>query len=710
MVRIFELIAQVVIILTLICPRLSLAEEGSSNWVNTDNTSVRLFVANLEPKINSKKLLVGLHFKLKDGWKIYWRSPGDAGYPPKLNWSQSENINNIDFKWPIPSRFSISDIETLGYKNEVVFPIYFNIKDSTKNILLRANLNYLACNKVCIPYSAKLFLNANTEIARDISALNNKLITKYLAQIPIIDNNNLFKLESIIYRRAVSDRISTIQNGTLLIKFKSSSPFKNPDLLIEGPELTFFGKPNFDTSKNKLLTTIKVPFTEEDNTSLINKKLKLTLIDNGIAVETNSVVRVSDTPTNELTPSASYSLYFILLVALVGGLILNLMPCVLPIILLKLFSIISQGGSKNIIIRKNFFANALGIIISFLIIGIILSLLKLAGSTVGWGIQFQHPWFIVGLCIIIVIFSLNIFGIFEIQSPGWVNRSSNSALSGQNNQENFSTNFFNGAFATLLATPCSAPFLGTAVGFALAGEILEILLIFIALGIGMALPYLVFCIFPTLVRKMPKPGNWMLIVKKILGLVLIITALWLLSILASQHSPMISLLVFLLLVLLSIVIILRNKVGKLNGTICSLILIIASVSSPYIFDKSEKIYEAKQDTIWQKLIVKNIEKLIIEEKTILVDITADWCITCQVNKIGVLDSDEIQNYIKDNKIVALRGDWTKQDSQITNYLQKFGRYGIPFNAVYGPNIPNGIALPELLTKKSVLELLQETSK
>jgi len=370
----------------------------------------------------------------------------------------------------------------------------------------------------------------------------------------------------------------------------------------------------------------------------------------------------------------------------------------------------SQGGSKNIVVRKNFFANALGIIISFLIIGIILSLLKLAGSTVGWGIQFQHPWFIVGLCIIIVVFSLNIFGIFEIRSPEWVNRRTGLNLSSQNSQENFSANFFNGAFATLLATPCSAPFLGTAVGFALAGETWEILLIFIALGIGMALPYLVFCVFPALARKMPKPGNWMQIVKKILGLVLIATALWLLNILASQHSPMISILVFLSLVLLSIVLILRNKIGKLSGIIYILILIIGPMSSPYILEKSEKINEVKQNTIWKKFIVKDIEKLIFEEKTILIDITADWCITCQVNKIGVLDSDEIQNYIKDNKIVALRGDWTNQDSQITNYLQKFGRYGIPFNAVYGPKIPNGIALPELLTKESVIKLLQGASK
>jgi len=710
MVRILQLIAKVAFILPFVFPRLGLAEEVSSNWINTDHTSVRLFVTNLEPKKNIKKLLVGLHFKLKDGWKIYWRSPGDAGYPPKINWNQSENISNIDFKWPIPSRFSISDIETLGYKSEVVFPIYLNIKDNTKNTLLRADLNYLACNKVCIPYATKLFLNPSTEIARDILTLNNKLITKYLAQIPIIDNNSLFKLKSIKYTRAISETVNTIQKGSLLIKFQSSRPFKNPDLLIEGPELTFFGKPNFDISKNKLLTTIMVPFTEEDNTSLINKNLQLTLIDNGIAVETNSVVRVSNTLSNNSIPNASYSLYFILLIALLGGLILNLMPCVLPVIILKIFSIMSQGGSKNIVVRKNFFANALGIIISFLIIGIILSLLKLAGSTVGWGIQFQHPWFIVGLCIIIVVFSLNIFGIFEIRSPEWVNRRTGLNLSSQNSQENFSANFFNGAFATLLATPCSAPFLGTAVGFALAGETWEILLIFIALGIGMALPYLVFCVFPALARKMPKPGNWMQIVKKILGLVLIATALWLLNILASQHSPMISILVFLSLVLLSIVLILRNKIGKLSGIIYILILIIAPMSSPYILEKSEKINEVKQNTIWKKFIVKDIEKLIFEEKTILIDITADWCITCQVNKIGVLDSDEIQNYIKDNKIVALRGDWTNQDSQITNYLQKFGRYGIPFNAVYGPKIPNGIALPELLTKESVIKLLQGASK
>jgi suppressor for copper-sensitivity B len=349
----------------------------------------------------------------------------------------------------------------------------------------------------------------------------------------------------------------------------------------------------------------------------------------------------------------------IILAALLGGLILNLMPCVLPVLSLKVLSVVSHGGdhANRRTVFRNFMASAAGIIFSFWVMAGGLVALKAAGGSIGWGIQFQHPGFLAFLLVVVLGFAANMWGLFEIPLPRFI---ANKIASRHEQEPTLAGHFLTGAFATLLATPCTAPFLGTAIGFALARGAYEIFAIFTFIGIGLALPYILLAVSPGLFRFMPKPGPWMVRLKRVLAIALLVTAMWLAQVL-------------------------------MNVTTMPAIDPDSAASG------------------WSKLDTAKIAPAVAEGKTVFVDVTADWCLTCKANKKFVLDTDDIKTALAAPNIVLMEGDYTQQDEGISAYLHSFGRYGIPFNVVYGPGAPDGIALPELLTKEAVTDALAEAA-
>jgi suppressor for copper-sensitivity B len=686
------------------------AGQGASPWIKTEQTSIRL-LTNVSAIGNSQNIQLGLQFKLEPGWKIYWRSPGDAGYPPRLNWKRSENLKKVNFGWPLPIRFSVSGIQTIGYKKEVVFPIGATINDQNKRLKLRADLDYLACNEICIPYKAALSLDIPTGSAADRLSENYRLINQYIERIPGNGIIHKLKISGAETTGSFFEPKENIRKGFITIKTKSGIPYTKPDIFIEGPELIFFGAPKVQLNKNQTTATFVIPFIEEENAKIINSKIRLTLKDGDRSAEDNLRVKLSGGP--QKIEVKKLSLLLTLGFALLGGLILNLMPCVLPVISLKVLSIVSYSGLSKQAVRLSFIATALGIIFSFLVIGGGLMSLKFAGSAVGWGIQFQHPWFIVALSIIVAFFAYNLWGLFELRLPSSISNFANGSGDGIQSSNNFSKNFITGAFATILATPCSAPFLGTAVGFALAGSIIDILTIFLALGTGMALPYIIIAAFPGFADKLPKPGIWMVTIKKILGVALVATTIWLLSILAIQVSLKAALIISALLILIGLSLVIKIF-QKENYPLLTTSIIIVSILGafwvPYNFKNTLTQIDSPKEAYWQNFNPEIIQELVKSGKTVFVDITAEWCITCKVNKAIVLERKKFKDLIKSKQIIAMQGDWTKPDERISNYLRKFDRFGIPFNAVYGPGIKLGEALPELLTTDTVLDSLQKASK
>ena len=320
------------------------------------------------------------------------------------------------------------------------------------------------------------------------------------------------------------------------------------------------------------------------------------------------------------------------------------------------------------------------------------------GVAVGWGMQFQEPLFIAFMALICVLFAGNLWGLFEVPMPAAFGRL------GEGQAGAFAT----GLFATLLATPCSAPFVGTAVAFALGHGWMETLAVFLAMGLGLALPYLAIAIRPRIATALPKPGRWMLWLRGVLGFALIATAVWLGSVLLALAGeiPVVAL------AALSAVMLLwlwqARAAWRLPGAIVFVLLGVAlpaALPSPNPAARSQALAG-----VWQPFSQDRLATLVADGKTVLVDVTADWCITCQANKAAVLNRGEVAAHLTGGDVVALQADWTRPDPAIQTYLASFGRYGIPFNAVYGPKAPSGIPLPELLTEGMVLSAFEAASE
>ncbi len=395
-----------------------------------------------------------------------------------------------------------------------------------------------------------------------------------------------------------------------------------------------------------------------------------------------------------------------LILAILGGAILNIMPCVLPILSIKLLSVIDHADAKISRIRFSFFSTICGIILCFLIFAFFAGVIKLLGNSFGWGLQFQNPYFLIFLIVILALFIGNLLGVFEVTSDQFLATILNKKITASEERKNiFIPNFLSGILAVLLATPCSAPLLGSAITFALTQKISIIFLTFFGIGAGFASPYIALLIFPKLVYLLPKPGQWMLKVKKTMAVLLAITVVWLVYILSHNIGMMPAFTIVILAMLLLLCFEIRFKFLKLLAFVT---LLAAIFSLPTHLEKQPRPQE-DAGNIWINFDEMRLHQLVTEGKTVVIDVTADWCITCKVNKLTVLSSEELVAKLGSQNIVAMRADITKPDAEVMNFLRKHGRFAIPFNAVYGPHAKSGLLTSELLTKKELLELIDKAS-
>ncbi|MBA3813942.1 MAG: thioredoxin family protein [Alphaproteobacteria bacterium] len=407
------------------------------------------------------------------------------------------------------------------------------------------------------------------------------------------------------------------------------------------------------------------------------------------------------------------SLISLLAIALLGGLILNFMPCVLPVLSLKVMSLVKQSkknhGNGNRA-KEGFFITGLGILASFLLLALITVILKASGQAFGWGIHFQNPHFLLFVFLVLVAFSASLCGIFEIDLPSGLG----TWLIGHEGKGKIK-DFLSGVFATLLATPCSAPFVGTALSFALARNTSDIFLVFFFLGLGFASPYLLIASLPQRYIFLPKPGVWMVWVQTILGAFLALTALWIGWIL-TFHLPLwvLFLSTVLSLIALSLFWIKHHKKPTLKAwAFATPLFLMAWALSWVIPTEPAATLEQKFGSrlpsleVWKPFEPDAISSLVAEGKFVFVDATAEWCVTCAVNKRLVMNDPLIMALLARPDVIAMRADWTRQDPRITKFLQAYGRYGIPFNIVFGPNNPKGAPLPEILSVEGVQDAFKE---
>lgn len=677
------------------------ARSASSAVDRTDHTEVRL-VSATDAVGDAQTIRLGLHFKLIPGWKVYWRAPGDAGYPPKPDWKGSKNLKSMAMDWPTPHRFAVSGLQTLGYKDEVLYPLTATVKQPGQPLKIRASVDYLACDEICVPYRTTLSLDlppGKATVADDAH-----LINRYVAQVPG-DGDGAAK--AVGFAVTVAETLQRNGKDVLRVTATSTAAFANPDLYVEGNIELRFGAPMARYSGDRKTAVFEVPVSGVKylaKKTLNDEPVVLTVLDGNRAAEFKRALSSATGPA-AVAETAGPALFSILGFALLGGLILNLMPCVLPVLSLKLLSVVKHGDSTPRVVRASFLASAAGIIAAFLVLAGVLAGMKGAGALIGWGIQFQHPWFLIAMSAVVSLFAFNLWGLFEVRLPMAVSDLGEHSA----HIHGLGGHFLSGVFATLLATPCSAPFLGTAVGFALARGTGDIFAVFGALGVGLALPYLGVAAWPRLARVMPKPGAWMVTLKKILGLALALTALWLLSVLATSVGNIGAATVGGLMALGGFALWLGHRRDTRVWPAFAA-LSVAALFVPSFFSAPPQNDSAALKGVWTAFNHAAIADLVRDQKTVFVDVTADWCITCQVNKAAALNGGEVAALLKSDTVVAMKADWTRPNDSIAAYLASYGRYGIPFNAVYGPGAPGGIVLPELLTPTLVLDALSKASQ
>jgi len=618
-----------------------------------------------------------LTVELKPGWKTYWRSPGEGGVAPKISWP---DVVTDSWSWPVPSRFDISGMTTQGYHDKVTIPITL---DGVRGDTLDGTLTLSTCSNVCLLTDYPLHLDFTQPVDEGFRSA----FAQAMRAVPGTSGVS-------------ADLSAWLSDGNLVVTGTTDGKWDNPGIFfdpLEGDILP--GEPVIKHDGNTLRVT--VPVTDEwgdKPASLKGKALSFVLTNGDRAQQTTMTVGTTPEETSVVDGIGKMVLF-----ALLGGLILNLMPCVLPVMGMKLNSIL-HAGSDGRTIRLRFLATSAGIVTSFMLLAAMVTALKLAGASLGWCIQFQNPWFIGLMVAVTFLFALNLFGVFEMLLPsaaaGRLATAGGTGIGGS---------FCEGMFATLLATPCSAPFLGTAVAFALGAPLHALWLIFLMLGVGMSLPWLFVALVPKTALLLPKPGRWMNTLKVVLGLMMLASSFWLATLLSLHLGDRVTQVVLLMLVAVTLALFAMKR--QTASPLFWLVVIALSGFGGYQVrgllnaPPDASALNTTQAIPWQPLSEEAIGQALAQGKRVFVDISADWCVTCKVNEHRVLNQPEIVAALRQPDVVAMRGDWSQPSALIAAFLAKRNRYAIPFNAVYGPGLPDGEILSPLLDKRTLVTTL-----
>ncbi|MEG3756157.1 protein-disulfide reductase DsbD family protein [Psychromonas arctica] len=641
-----------------------------------------------------------LNVSLASGWKTYWRSPGEGGVAPTFDWTtQSTNISDVNWSWPTPKRYPVLGVETVGYKDQIHFPMQISVTDPSQISRLKGTLTLASCTTICVLTDYEINLTFDPQQL----SINDDVAFAYaqaVSSVPILVEQSAIEAQknnaNITEIKSVWDQ----QNQQVVVQLSHQLDWQQPDLFIDSSEATlenvFFSKPVIEVVGKQLTATFEAT-SWGGEVDLTAAQVNITVVDTDIAVE------IATSLGNQAITTAGESIFSIFLIALLGGLILNIMPCVLPVLGMKLSSVLGVDGTQRAQVRKQFIASSIGIISSFWLLALFLLILKFSGEALGWGIQFQNPYFIGFMVVVTALFTVNMLGLFEIQLP-----SSMQTWLATKGGHNYLGHYLQGMFATLLATPCSAPFLGTAVAFALGASSWQLFAVFTALGIGMALPWLLIAVFPSIATFMPKPGKWMGTVKLIFALLILLTCLWLISLLSSFIGIIYTAIIAVLMIIIFAILIWK-KHGKrvFLVSLLSLLVVVSLALVTNHFTAKHGVDPLHDETQWVPLDAKVIKQEVAKGHVVFVDVTAKWCVTCKANKIGVLLQDPVSSELQKQDVVAMSGDWTVRSDDVTAYLQSFGRYGVPFNIVYGPGAPNGIELSTILNSDDVIKAIEQ---
>ncbi len=657
-------------------------------------------IADTSAIVPGKSFTAGLLLRMAPGWHTYWKFSGDAGLPTELKWKLPPGWKAGELQWPVPlSLKDPGDIQTYGYSDEVLLMQEITPPASLNEtaVKLSADANWLVCERLCIPGSANLQLH----LPRSTTSIpaNAEIFARYRRLLP----QALPKNDAVVsdWKRSASEISFVVKNSGL-----TKAPFV--DFYPLPDEKTVVGHPKID--KGDGAVTFHIPFEATPPDQIRG----LIVIGQSATDENRSGwIFGGEMPTasaNVPIPAASRGLLTFLFFGFIGGFILNLMPCVLPVISLKIFGFVQQAGQDRHRILRSGLAFVAGIFAWFIALALVLIALKAAGHQITWAAQFTNPYFVLALSVIVLVFALNLFGVFEITPPQAIMR-----VAGSTATHGDAGSFFQGVFATVLATPCTAPFLGTALGFAFTQSAAVILSMFVAIAAGMSAPYLLLSAQPAWLRFLPKPGPWMENVKQFMGFLLLATLLFLLYVLGAERGYEALIWASCFLLVVSLACWMKGRFVRPTASVANraivlvLMLVLVIVSGVYFI--GSKFSSAKIDIVessgdWQAFTPEKLKSELDQNHPVFVDFTAAWCITCKFNEKSVLESGAVRESFQRHAVTKMKADWTNGDPAITKLLQQFGRPGVPLYVLYPGKAGEPFVFPELLTRGMVLEKLE----
>jgi thiol:disulfide interchange protein/DsbC/DsbD-like thiol-disulfide interchange protein len=664
-----------------------------------------------------KPVTVALRLVHDPKWHTYWINPG-TGLATALEWKLPPGWKAGEIQWPAPIVLKDSKGATVGngYEGELYLPVTLTPPADLKpgeNVELKAAAEWLMCEDVCIPGNANLSLTLPVSAtAPSVDATHGDKIRATLAGMPRADPS--WKATAARSPKTITLTLTPSQAGGHV---PANVHFFSQDGLIafDAPQIV---KPD---GRGGVMLTLQIA---PDGPADARKLIGVATSSNGwvaggtfkglsIAADlTSGDVAKASAATNtsgNAGAAARGPLAGTLLLAFIGGLILNLMPCVFPVLGIKILGFVNQAGHERSRIVAHGLVFTLGVLLSFWALATALAILRAGGDQLGWGFQLQSPAFVYGLAVLMLVFAMNMSGVFEFGLGA-------TAVGGELQMKSgYAGSFFTGILATVVATPCSAPFLAPALGAALAVSTVESFAIFSAIGIGLSTPYLLLSIFPQAVKILPRPGAWMETFKQFMAFPLYATVGYLAWVLAAQTSDEGFRGVLFSLVLIAMAVWMYGRwhapgTKPARARLGTIGLVVVGAFGLWVGwprdAQAQPANGAAPAVVWQPWSPEAVAKLRDEGRIVYVDFTARWCATCQTNKKLVFGSDDVLRYIAEKKIATLRADWTNKDPRITAELAAYGRSAVPFNLIWFPGKDTPVILPELLTPGTVLDALK----
>ncbi|HEX8296193.1 MAG TPA: protein-disulfide reductase DsbD domain-containing protein [Chthoniobacteraceae bacterium] len=645
-------------------------------------------VADVEQMALGKPFTAAVRLKFAPGWHTYWQYPGEAGGAPQIQWELPAGFTAGPIQWPIPkAHVDEGDLLTYIYEEEVLLPVQITppAVSSGEKVALKAKLRWLACEKICIPGQTDVSLNL--AIGPDAVPANAELFAKWRALLPKTKDAP-FQAKWQLAAKAVSVEL----NG--LPKDRTVDFFPIP------PAETKLGQPKTESSPHAARKTFQFPIVT-GGTAPGGWAGVVVLTDPEGKRESWQIAAGAGTALLPEAPGSNPSaaipdsgLPWKLLLAFVGGLIMNVMPCVLPVIALKIFGFVKQAGKDPAQILQLGLAFTAGVFAFFLLLAAAVSQLR---GAFNFGYQFQNPWLLTGLIALVFVFALNLLGVFEITLSG----GTATTLSALSSKEGFGGAFLHGMFTTLLGTSCTAPFLSTSLGYAVTQPTPIVFLFFTATAAGMSLPYLLLTARPAWLRFLPKPGVWMERVKQLMGFAMLAVVVWLFgSLTAHGSSATAAVSWFLLFLGLACWIF-----GVASRASVAWIGVAAALTIGYFgFLQNAFAAPAGSRIAWQPYSDAQVAAAIARGETVFIDFTADWCANCKLYEKVVLETEPIGQAFREKKVVAFKADWTTGDEEVTRALKRFGRVGVPLYVLHRPGETQPVILDALTSALLLAEL------